>query len=205
MEDKKTYFTTDLSSSSTLSFTDEGIVLSRKGSDDLVFQSMQDLKGFIEASSSESPRMESIEFSFSMVSSYNPKFGDDIDCVCGHPYERHFDSYEGMEPVGCKYCACSSFIKKKELNDVENDVIKGLTIILDCSLASLSRSEICLSSYVGSINETSKFRTDILPVIISDINDVFGVSVREDDLSGHVIVNDLFELVVAKKGLVNNG
>ena len=205
MEDKTVYFTTDLSSSSTLSFTDEGIVLSRKGSDDLVFQSMQDLKGFIEASSSESPHMESIKFSFDLVSSYNPKFGDDIDCVCGHPYERHFDRYEGMEAVGCKYCACLSFIEKKELSDAENDVIKGLTIILDCSLASLLRSEICLSSYVGSINETSKFSTDIFPVIISDINDLFGITISEDDLSGHVIMNDLFELIVSEKGLVNNG
>lgn len=40
---------------------------------------------------------------------YNPKFGDDHQCACGHAYERHFDSYAGMEPVGCKYCACSEW------------------------------------------------------------------------------------------------
>lgn len=28
---------------------------------------------------------------------------------CGHPYHRHFDSYENMAPVGCKYCNCSTF------------------------------------------------------------------------------------------------
>lgn len=28
---------------------------------------------------------------------------------CGHPYHRHFDSYEDMAPVGCKYCSCSTF------------------------------------------------------------------------------------------------
>jgi hypothetical protein len=35
---------------------------------------------------------------------YDPNFGDDVECECGHPYYRHFDSYEGMSPVGCKYC-----------------------------------------------------------------------------------------------------
>ena len=40
---------------------------------------------------------------------YDPEFGDDRVCVCGHPYHRHFDSYEDMEPVGCKYCDCETF------------------------------------------------------------------------------------------------
>jgi len=40
---------------------------------------------------------------------YNPKFGDDKVCECGHPYYRHFDSYEQMDPVGCKYCQCYEF------------------------------------------------------------------------------------------------
>lgn len=44
---------------------------------------------------------------------YNPKFGDDRMCVCGHPYYRHFDPYENMEAVGCKYCACTTFKEKK--------------------------------------------------------------------------------------------
>ncbi len=30
---------------------------------------------------------------------------------CEHPYERHFDSYGDMEPVGCKYCSCERFIE----------------------------------------------------------------------------------------------
>lgn len=34
-------------------------------------------------------------------------------CDCGHPYYRHFDSYEDMAPIGCKYCPCFTF-KKKE-------------------------------------------------------------------------------------------
>ena len=34
----------------------------------------------------------------------------DQSCAgCGHPYHRHFDSYENMAPVGCKYCYCQTF------------------------------------------------------------------------------------------------
>lgn len=40
---------------------------------------------------------------------YNPDYGDDRICKCGHIYERHFDSYDKMAPVGCKYCACDKF------------------------------------------------------------------------------------------------
>jgi hypothetical protein len=35
---------------------------------------------------------------------YDPNFGDDRLCTCGHPYYRHFDTYEDMYPIGCKYC-----------------------------------------------------------------------------------------------------
>lgn len=40
---------------------------------------------------------------------YNPEFGDNKLCICGHPYYRHFDPYEDMYPVGCKYCNCHKF------------------------------------------------------------------------------------------------
>lgn len=40
---------------------------------------------------------------------YDPDFGDDKLCVCEHEYHRHFDSYENMSPVGCKYCQCEKF------------------------------------------------------------------------------------------------
>lgn len=35
---------------------------------------------------------------------YDPKFGDARLCKCGHAYYRHFDPFEDMAPVGCKYC-----------------------------------------------------------------------------------------------------
>lgn len=40
---------------------------------------------------------------------YNPKYGDDRTCQCGHSYYRHFDPYENMEACGCKYCDCGEF------------------------------------------------------------------------------------------------
>jgi hypothetical protein len=43
---------------------------------------------------------------------YNPKYGDERICVCGHEYYRHFDSYEKMATVGCKYCGCQNFKEK---------------------------------------------------------------------------------------------
>lgn len=40
---------------------------------------------------------------------YDPNFGDDKICSCGHKYYRHFDTYDDMAAIGCKYCSCLSF------------------------------------------------------------------------------------------------
>jgi hypothetical protein len=40
---------------------------------------------------------------------WNPGHDQEAECKCGHSYYRHFDSWEGMEPVGCKYCECWTF------------------------------------------------------------------------------------------------
>lgn len=45
---------------------------------------------------------------------YNPKYGDNRVCVCGHTYYHHFDSYEEMYPCGCKYCGCHEFVEMPE-------------------------------------------------------------------------------------------
>ena len=42
---------------------------------------------------------------------YNPRYGDVRLCTCGHPYHRHFDSFEEMEDAGCKYCQCQDFVE----------------------------------------------------------------------------------------------
>lgn len=44
---------------------------------------------------------------------WNPKYDQDAICECGHPYYRHFDTYEEMANAGCKYCICGDFICKE--------------------------------------------------------------------------------------------
>lgn len=44
---------------------------------------------------------------------WSPNADQDAKCGregCAHPYHRHFDSYEDMAPVGCKYCSCHRFV-----------------------------------------------------------------------------------------------
>ena len=36
---------------------------------------------------------------------YDSHFGDNKKCLCGHTYYRHFDTYDDMAPIGCKYCS----------------------------------------------------------------------------------------------------
>ena len=48
---------------------------------------------------------------------YDPDFGDDKICKCGHPYYRHFDPFENDDPVGCKYCDCGIFDLAEELDE----------------------------------------------------------------------------------------
>lgn len=43
---------------------------------------------------------------------WNPQYDQDRECECGHPYYRHFDTYEEMAPIGCKYCPCFFFVPK---------------------------------------------------------------------------------------------
>ncbi|MBS1722771.1 MAG: HNH endonuclease [Armatimonadetes bacterium] len=57
---------------------------------------------------------ECIEFVAQFVAThpervYNPHYGDERLCDCGHPYYRHFDTYDSMSAIGCKYCACQDF------------------------------------------------------------------------------------------------
>lgn len=46
---------------------------------------------------------------------YNPNYGDNRICKCGHAYYRHFDSYANMKDIGCKYCKCNKFEEDVEL------------------------------------------------------------------------------------------
>jgi len=60
----------------------------------------------------EEPYIE--EKFFHIIRKYNPNYGDDRICKCGHPYYRHFDTYDDMFPCGCKYCRCDTFKEKEE-------------------------------------------------------------------------------------------
>jgi len=55
-----------------------------------------------------------VHFSYTM---YDPDYGDQRECKCGHTYERHFDGYEDNDAVGCKYCRyddCEGFRQAPE-------------------------------------------------------------------------------------------
>lgn len=48
------------------------------------------------------------------IETYNPDYGDERICKCGHPYYRHFDTYDKMKAVGCKYCYdCEGFEERE--------------------------------------------------------------------------------------------
>jgi hypothetical protein len=47
-----------------------------------------------------------------IILKYNSNYGDGRVCKCGHIYYRHFDPYEDMEAVGCKYCMCNEFVEE---------------------------------------------------------------------------------------------
>jgi len=54
------------------------------------------------------------KFKIKRIQAYNPKYGDDRICECGHSYYRHFDPFENMRNVGCKYCGCFEFKERKD-------------------------------------------------------------------------------------------
>ena len=49
---------------------------------------------------------------------YNPRFGNNRVCVCGHIYYKHFDFFEAPinQDVGCKYCACNNFVESTSVS-----------------------------------------------------------------------------------------
>ena len=70
-----------------------------------------------------------VDYKIVKVIKYNPKYGDERVCTCGHSYYRHFDTYEAMAVVGCKYCQCYEFVEEKikigdEVKIVSNDITK---------------------------------------------------------------------------------
>lgn len=60
---------------------------------------------------SEEPAIDVIlsELTEQINRSWSPNHDQQAKCTCSHAYERHFDSYEDMYPIGCKYCECDTF------------------------------------------------------------------------------------------------
>jgi hypothetical protein len=65
-------------------------------------------------------QVQEIQEQIDELVAYDPKVGDSTPCArCGHAYYRHFDSYENMAPVGCKYCRCDAFVEGDATNAEE--------------------------------------------------------------------------------------
>jgi hypothetical protein len=92
--------------------------LCKEGSDQydlpIYSSSTKEVKKEVLKSGKDSPYIETKVTVTGVFKEYNPEYGDDKLCKCGHPYYRHFDPYEGMAPVGCKYCRCNEFVPAED-------------------------------------------------------------------------------------------
>ncbi len=77
---------------------------------DALADQYRDLKRFASKLGMSDDIIEMIQYKIAVEQyKYDSTFGDDKFCGCGHPYHRHFDSYDNNRPVGCKYCSCYTF------------------------------------------------------------------------------------------------
>lgn len=78
---------------------------------------------------------------------YNPDYGDNRVCKCGHTYYRHFDSYEDMDACGCKYCGCDSFVERGDIDSmIPNEdlvICKRCNVELDRTMDFVSCDCLC--------------------------------------------------------------
>ena len=79
--------------------------------------SVQEVSSTVIKEGKDAPYIETEVIVKAIFREYNPEYGDEKLCKCRHSYYRHFDSYEGMAPVGCKYCQCDEFIPAEETNN----------------------------------------------------------------------------------------
>lgn len=86
-----------------------------------------------------------------IVRRYNPEYGDEELCECGHPYKTHFDS-TGLH-IACYHCDCEGFVEDTE-NSIGNqrkhwaeDVIRDVTKAID-KLEQLHREQGIVKSTV---------------------------------------------------------
>ena len=75
-----------------------------------VYTACDEVTGTLDESTINNPYLEYT----AKIKAYNPNYPENKKCICGHSYGRHFDSYEDMAPVGCKYCSCNEFVPAEE-------------------------------------------------------------------------------------------
>lgn len=63
---------------------------------------------------SDNPYLE--ELFMYTTKKYNPNYGDDRMCVCGHRYIKHFEIYDRPVPRPCRNCECPEFVEQKNEN-----------------------------------------------------------------------------------------
>lgn len=135
------------------------------------------------------------------VQSYNPNFGDERECQCGHQYHRHFDSYEDMKPEGCKYCGCCEFVERTEQTDkLVDDILEELNSLNPGWSISYKHSSdyIRFSNEDGTLmmeystyNERTSYTFNHLRISIDDDSNLQGHSIE----SITAAYNDLKETV----------
>lgn len=84
---------------------------------------VKDIKEEVVESGKSKPYIKTKVTLTAIFEEYNPDYGDDKLCKCGHSYYRHFDSYENTSPVGCKYCMCNKFEPAEEVENGESGKI----------------------------------------------------------------------------------
>ena len=111
-----------------------------------------------------------IEVSIEKYRTYNKNYGDDRICKCGDPYYRHFDPYEDMEAVGCKYCECRIFQEK--IDGPKSDLLgmfeKPKPSEHDCYIAVDSKGSATVVSSKPSLYENDLFNGTLLVDNITD-------------------------------------
>ena len=111
-----------------------------------------------------------IEVSIERNRTYNKNYGDDRICKCGHPYYRHFDTYEDMEAVGCKYCECRIFQEKIDCikSNLSSRFGKPKPSEHDCLIAVDSKGCAILISSKPDLYEHDLFDSSLLEDNITD-------------------------------------
>lgn len=79
---------------------------------DWVTRINEDFQAAIKEATKDHPYLATIRNE--VVLTYNQQYGDYRVCQCTHVYVKHFDTYEEMAVVGCKYCDCETFTERKE-------------------------------------------------------------------------------------------